>query len=75
MDDHLGYADWKKIQPELPWGILLVMGSGMALSSAFKHSKLNDLISDSLMEFVSGWTQLHKCLFVVGAIMFATQVC
>lgn len=40
--------DWKYVQDRLPWGIVLLLGGGFALSDATKESGLSDWIGQQL---------------------------
>ncbi|ODM98912.1 Solute carrier family 13 member 2 [Orchesella cincta] len=41
--------DWKFVQSNLPWGVVLLMGGGFALSDASNESGLSQWIGDSLI--------------------------
>ncbi|CAL8109812.1 unnamed protein product [Orchesella dallaii] len=41
--------DWKYVQSHLPWGVVLLMGGGFALSDASNESGLSKAIGDSLI--------------------------
>jgi sodium-dependent dicarboxylate transporter 2/3/5 len=58
---------------DLPWGVLLLFGGGLALSDAMQRSGLAASIGAS----VGSWGQLHPTLtvvLVVGTLCFASEI-
>ena len=57
---------------ELPWGVLLLFGGGLALSSQFGASGLSDWIGEQLSTL--GWMPVAALVVVVGAVvLFLTE--
>ena len=58
---------------ELPWGVLLLFGGGLALSEAMQHTGLAAAIGGS----VGRWGELHPVLtlvLLVGTLCFASEI-
>lgn len=47
-DKFQALLDWKFIQKNLPWGVVLLLGGGFALSEASDHSGLSEWIGTQL---------------------------
>lgn len=57
---------------ELPWGVLLLFGGGLALSSQFGKSGLSDWIGEKLSEL--GFLPVAVLVFIVGVVvLFLTE--
>ncbi len=57
---------------ELPWGVLLLFGGGLALSSQFGKSGLSDWIGEQLSNL--GWMPVAALVVIVGAVvLFLTE--
>lgn len=57
---------------ELPWGVLLLFGGGLALSSQFGKSGLSDWIGSQLSSL--GWMPVAALVVIVGAVvLFLTE--
>lgn len=57
---------------ELPWGVLLLFGGGLALSSQFGESGLSDWIGEQLSNL--GWLPVAALVVIVGAVvLFLTE--
>ena len=57
---------------ELPWGVLLLFGGGLALSTQFGASGLSDWIGEQLSTL--GWMPVAALVVVVGAVvLFLTE--
>lgn len=46
--------DWKTAE-RLPWGILLLIGGGLALAAAFEDTKLSLFLGETFSEIVADW--------------------
>jgi sodium-dependent dicarboxylate transporter 2/3/5 len=64
--------DWKTAE-QIPWGVLILFGGGLALAEGFKETGLADWIGQhlSLIEGVSFFILL---LIIVAAVNFLTEV-
>jgi sodium-dependent dicarboxylate transporter 2/3/5 len=64
--------DWKTAE-QIPWGVLILFGGGLALAEGFKETGLADWIGQhlSLIEGVSFFLLL---LIIVAAVNFLTEV-
>ena len=64
--------DWKTAE-QIPWGVLILFGGGLALAEGFKETGLADWIGQhlSLIEGVSFFVLL---LIIVAAVNFLTEV-
>ena len=65
-------CDWKTAN-KIPWGVLLVVGGGIALSKAFKSSGLADWVG-SFSSFFYGVEIYLLILFFVFLIIFLTEL-
>ncbi|MDA9559141.1 SLC13 family permease [Alphaproteobacteria bacterium] len=65
-------CDWKTAS-KIPWGVLLVVGGGIALSKAFKSSGLADWVG-SFSSFFYGVEIYLLILFFVFLIIFLTEL-
>ena len=64
--------DWKTAE-QIPWGVLILFGGGLALAEGFKETGLADWIGQhlSLIEGVSFFVLL---LIIIAAVNFLTEV-
>ncbi|MCM0042574.1 MAG: SLC13 family permease [Algoriphagus sp.] len=72
-NEHKGrILDWKTAE-QIPWGVLILFGGGLALAEGFKETGLADWIGQhlSLIEGVSFFVLL---LIIVAAVNFLTEV-
>lgn len=63
--------DWEATQ-KLPWGIILLVAGGLALSTAVKHTGLLTRFTSQL-EFVSGVPTIYIILAVCLSVSFITE--
>ncbi|NVK41192.1 MAG: DASS family sodium-coupled anion symporter [Oceanospirillaceae bacterium] len=63
--------DWSAAR-ELPWGVLLLFGGGLALAAGFKESGLADWIGNAVASFDIGTWLL--VLVVAAAIIYLTEI-
>ncbi len=74
-------ADWKKSQPllgwdamkRLPWGILLLIGGGLALAAGFERTGVISTLAEHFKELANGHVWLTLILLTTLA-MCATEV-
>jgi len=64
-------ADWESAR-NVPWGVLLLFGGGLALANAFQTTGLAEWIGTHVSGFkVSAWTLV---LIVTAAIVYLTEI-
>ncbi|HTM19754.1 MAG TPA: SLC13 family permease, partial [Kofleriaceae bacterium] len=64
--------DWKTAT-DIPWGLLLLFGGGLALGEAFKSSGLAASMGDGLQQLAS-WPALPLMLAICLAVGFASEI-
>lgn len=64
--------NWKTAV-KIPWGVLLLIGGGLALANAFTSTGLDHWIADQL-KFVGGMQLFIIILVVVGVAVFASEI-
>jgi solute carrier family 13 (sodium-dependent dicarboxylate transporter), member 2/3/5 len=64
--------DWQTAAG-LPWGVLLLMGGGLALASGFTSTGLDVWIADQLL-FLSGLPFYLQILVIVTVTVFASEI-
>ncbi|MFT5129048.1 MAG: sodium-dependent dicarboxylate transporter 2/3/5 [Rhodothermales bacterium] len=64
--------DWKTAN-EIPWGLLLLVGSGLAIGSAFKASKLSDAVA-TLLSGVGSMPTIGLLFCVCILVTFLTEM-
>lgn len=67
-----GLLDWEDSK-QLPWGIVLLFGGGMALASGFRESGLATWIG-SQMTLLQGVSMLTLLLVLITAVNFLTEI-
>ena len=65
--------DWKTIETKLPWGVIILLGGGFAVSDACTKSGLSAWIVQKMMILV-GLPPLVICIIVVLSTVCLTQV-
>lgn len=69
--------DWKTVNRQMPWGVIILLGGGFALADACKVSGLSALIGDMLSNFqyLPGWAiVVVLCLLTVALTSFTSNV-
>ncbi len=64
--------DWKTAVT-IPWGVLLLIGGGLALANAYAETGLDKWIADRLT-FLGGFNNLLVVLTVAGIAVFASEI-
>jgi sodium-dependent dicarboxylate transporter 2/3/5 len=64
--------DWKTAE-QIPWGVLILFGGGLALAEGFKETGLADWIGQHL-SLIEGVSFLVLLLIIVAAVNFLTEV-
>ena len=65
--------NWKTIETKLPWGVIILLGGGFAVSDACTKSGLSAWIVQKMMILV-GLPPLAICIIVVLSTVALTQV-
>ena len=65
--------NWKTIETKLPWGVIILLGGGFAVSDACTKSGLSAWIVQKMMILV-GLPPLVICIIVVLSTVALTQV-
>uniref|UniRef100_A0A914ZXV5 Uncharacterized protein n=3 Tax=Parascaris univalens TaxID=6257 RepID=A0A914ZXV5_PARUN len=66
--------DWKTIQAQFPWSVVLLLGGGFALAAGVKESGLSAAIGDLFAHLGELPTPLLQSIFIVAA-MIVTNIC
>ncbi|VDK65882.1 unnamed protein product [Anisakis simplex] len=66
--------DWRTIQTQFPWSVVLLLGGGFALAAGVKESGLSAVIGDLLVHLSQLPTPLLQAIFIV-ATMIVTNIC
>ena len=64
--------DWKTAVT-IPWGVLLLIGGGLALANAYAETGLDKWIADRLA-FLGGFNNLLVILTIAGIAVFASEI-
>jgi solute carrier family 13 (sodium-dependent dicarboxylate transporter), member 2/3/5 len=72
QDDDGKLLNWKTAV-EIPWGVLLLIGGGLALANAFTTTGLDDWIASQLI-FLSGMPLIVIILIIVAVAIFSSEV-
>jgi sodium-dependent dicarboxylate transporter 2/3/5 len=72
QDDDGKLLNWKTAI-EIPWGVLLLIGGGLALANAFTTTGLDDWIASQLI-FLSGMPLIVIILVMVAVAIFSSEV-
>ena len=71
-DERIYVMSWDKAR-EIPWGVLILFGGGLALASLIKSTGLADWVAEA-MSVVGGMPVLLIVAFVVTVIIFLTEL-
>lgn len=69
--------DWKTVNKQMPWGVILLLGGGFALADACKVSGLSAVIGNMLISFqaMPSWAiVLVLCLLTVALTTFTSNI-
>lgn len=59
---------------KIPWGILLLFGSGIAIASAFATSGLSQLIGGTVAQTITQWPLVLTIAVAALSVMFLTEI-
>ncbi len=65
--------DWEHAN-RIPWGILILFGSGIAIAKAFANSGLSELIGASVATAIASWPLIATIAIVTVTVMFLTEI-
>ncbi len=66
-------ARWKDIQNNTDWGVLMLFGGGITLSSVLKNSGASQILADSIVFLIQGHHFYLIGLLVAAFIIFLTE--
>ncbi len=70
----LGLVTWKSIDRTTEWGVLLLFGGGLTLSSILKLTGASTFLARSLVGFTEGWPFFLIVGAVVVFVIFLTEL-
>lgn len=70
---HERLLDWNTAA-DIPWGILLLFGSGICIARAFVETGLSGLIGDAIAQSISSWPLLLTLVVVCLTVTFLTEM-
>ncbi|ABR74922.1 transporter [Actinobacillus succinogenes] len=68
-----GVASWKQIQDNTEWGVLLLFGGGLTLSSVLKNSGASKIMADGIVFLIQGGHFYLIGIIVAAFIVFLTE--
>ena len=68
-----GVANWKQIQENTEWGVLMLFGGGLTLSSVLKDSGASQILADGIVFLINGGHYYLIGLLVTAFIVFLTE--
>lgn len=69
----LGVANWDDIQKNTEWGVLMLFGGGLTLSSVLKNSGASQIMADGIVFLIEGGHFYMIGLIVAAFIIFLTE--
>lgn len=69
----LGLVSWKQISDNTDWGVLMLFGGGIALSSIMKDTGASAVLGESIASFLSSASPFLVVLVVAAFIIFLTE--
>ncbi|NDJ26600.1 transporter [Campylobacter sp. MIT 12-8780] len=68
-----GVIDWKRVQKNTDWGVLLLFGGGITLSIILKDSGASKVMADGIVLLINGKNIFLIALIVGAFIVFLTE--
>lgn len=68
-----GAANWKQIQQETEWGILLLFGGGLVLSNLLQSTGASKILADGIIAVIEGQHLMIITLILAAFIIFLTE--
>ncbi|BFQ94192.1 DASS family sodium-coupled anion symporter [Gallibacterium anatis] len=68
-----GVANWKQIQDNTEWGVLMLFGGGLTLSAVLKDSGASKVMADGIVFLIQGGHFYIIGLVVAAFIIFLTE--
>lgn len=68
-----GVANWQQIQDNTEWGVLMLFGGGLTLSSVLKNSGASQIMADGIVFLIDGGHFYMIGLIVAAFIIFLTE--
>ena len=69
----LNLVDWKKVQQDAEWGVLILFGGGLTLNSILKTTGTSDFIGNIISQSLGGTSYLSFIAFSIISIITLTQ--
>ena len=66
-------VDWKTIQKDAEWGVLILFGGGLTLSAILKETGTSDFIANQLSSLLFGVNPLFFMLAIILFVIILTQ--
>ncbi|GAB3106974.1 DASS family sodium-coupled anion symporter [Aestuariicella hydrocarbonica] len=67
-------ASWKKIEQQTDWGVLLLFGGGLTLSSVLKITGTSVFLAESLTHMLTAAPIFISLLGIAGFVIFLTEM-
>jgi len=68
-----GVTNWKQIQDNTDWGVLMLFGGGLTLSAVLKNSGASKILADGIVFLIEGGHFYLIGLLVAAFIIFLTE--
>ena len=68
-----GVTNWKQIQDNTDWGVLMLFGGGLTLSAVLKNSGASKILADGIVFLIEGGHFYLIGLLVATFIIFLTE--
>jgi len=68
-----GVTNWKQIQDNTDWGVLMLFGGGLTLSIVMKDSGASKIMADTIVQFTNEKPLWVLCFVVSAFIVFLTE--
>lgn len=69
-----GVVDWKSIEKSSDWGVLLLFGGGLTLSSVLGSSGASEFLGFGLAHLIEGWGLVLVMLALVAFVQFFGEI-
>lgn len=73
MESERALLDWQYVRAKVPWGILILIGGGLALAKAFSQFGVSEYLALQVSGFLN-FPLFFIFLIIVGLMVFLTEV-